>query len=226
VVTEGLVCLSASVTLSPTPEKLRISLAPGYDPDFGIRLPRMERTPAARHAGMRTESGATSNLGEKMKKLIGVAVLVCMTSLFGMAGEVPKPEVFGGYQFTSTDGGWHANGFSTSANFYIWKSIGITGDLGSGFSQGQSLYTYAVGPVLSHPKGNFSPYVHALFGGAHAGAAGLGVSGSTIMVGGGMDFGKHKLVFRAINLDWMRLSFNGFSDNNNVRINTGFLYRF
>jgi hypothetical protein len=166
------------------------------------------------------------NLGEKMKKLIGVAVLVCMTSLFGMAGEVPKPEVFGGYQFTSTDGGWHANGFSTSANFYIWKSIGITGDLGSGFSQGLSLYTYAVGPVLSHPKGNFSPYVHALFGGAHAGAAGIGVGGSTIMVGGGMDFGKHKLVFRAINLDWMRLSFNGFSDNNNIRINTGFLYRF
>src|SRR5947208_1517266 len=79
----------------------------------------MKRTPAARHAGMRTEAGATSNLGEKMKKLIGVAVLVCMTSLFGMAGEVPKPEVFGGYQFTSTDGGWHANGFSTSANFYV-----------------------------------------------------------------------------------------------------------
>jgi hypothetical protein len=155
----------------------------------------MKRTPAARHAGMRTELGAISNLGEKMKKLIGVAVLVCMTSLFGMAGEMPKPEVFGGYQFTSTDGGWHANGFSTSANFYIWKSIGITGDLGSGFSQGQSLYTYAVGPVLSHPKGNFSPYVHALFGGAHAGAAGIGVGGSTIMVGGGMDFGKHKLVF-------------------------------
>jgi hypothetical protein len=46
------------------------------------------------------------------------------------------------------------------------------------------------------------------------------------MIGGGLDFGKHKMVFRAINLDWMRLSFNGFSDNNNVRINTGFLYRF
>ena len=170
--------------------------------------------------------GAISLQGRRMKKFIGVAVLVCMTSMLGMAGEVPKPEVFGGYQFTSTDGGWHGNGFSTSANFYIWKNIGITGDLGSAFSQGQSLYTYAVGPVLSHPKGMFSPYVHALFGGAHAGAAGIGVSGSTIMFGGGMDFGRHKLVFRAVNVDWMRLSFSGISDNNNVRINTGFLYRF
>lgn len=165
-----------------------------------------------------------------MKKLIGVAVLVCMTSLFGMAGETPKPEVFGGYQFTSTDGGWHGNGFSTSANFYIWKNVGVTGDLGAGYSQGINLYTYTAGPVVAFPKGKFSPYVHALFGGAHTGAAGVGVSGSTIMFGGGMDFGKKRLVFRAINLDWMRLSFTAAgvsaSSNNNVRINTGFLYRF
>lgn len=161
-----------------------------------------------------------------MRKLIGVVLLIGMFSMLAMAGETPKPEFFGGYQFTSTDGGWHGNGFSTSANFYIWKGFGVTGDLGAGYSQGQSLYTYTAGPVLSHPKGMFSPYVHALFGGAHIGAAGLGVGGSTVMFGGGMDFGKHKLVFRAINLDWMHLSFNGVGDNNNVRINTGFLYRF
>ena len=198
-----------------------------HDPDLRDPFARSKRrTPAVRHAGMRTGTGAISLQGRRMKKFIGVAVLVCMTSMLGMAGEVPKPEVFGGYQFTSTDGGWHGSGFSTSANFYVWKSIGITGDLGAGYSQGQSMYTYTVGPVLSHPKGMFSPYVHALFGGAHLGAAGIGVSGSTIMFGGGMDLGKHKMVFRAINVDWMRLSFNGISDNNNVRINTGFLYRF
>jgi hypothetical protein len=161
-----------------------------------------------------------------MRKLIGVVVLVCVASMLAMAGEVPKPEIFGGYQFTSTDGGWHGSGFSTSANFYIWKSLGVTGDLGSGYSQGQSLYTYTVGPVVAFPKGVVSPYMHVLFGGAHVGANGIGVGGSTVMFGGGMDFGRHKLVFRAINLDWMHLSFNGVSNNNNVRINTGFLYRF
>ena len=161
-----------------------------------------------------------------MKKLVGVAVLVCLASMFAVAGEAPKPEVFGGYQFTSTDGGWHGSGFSTSANFYIWKGLGVTGDLGSGFSQGQSLYTYTGGPVYSFQKKGVAPYVHALFGGAHAGAAGIGVGGSAVLFGGGLNFGKRRLVFRAVNVDWMRLSFGGVSDNNNVRVNTGLLYRF
>lgn len=175
---------------------------------------------------MRTEWVRFHYQGRMMRKLIGVAVLFCVTSTLAIAGETSKPEVFGGYQFTSTDGGWHASGFSTSANFYIWKNFGVTGDLGAGYSSGESLYTYTAGPVLAFPKGMVSPYVHALFGGAHAGAYGTGVGGSTIMIGGGLDFGRHKMVFRAINFDWMRLSFNGLSDNNNVRINTGLLYRF
>ena len=40
-----------------------------------------------------------------MRKLIGPSVLVCMISILGMAQEAPKPEIYGGYQFTSTDGG-------------------------------------------------------------------------------------------------------------------------
>ena len=58
-----------------------------------------------------------------MRKLIGVAVLVCMISMFGMAQETPKPEIYGGYQFTSTDGGWHASGWNTAANLYITTKI-------------------------------------------------------------------------------------------------------
>jgi len=29
-----------------------------------------------------------------------------------------------------------------------------------------------------------------------------------------------------VNVDWMMLRFNGISDKNNVRVNTGLLYRF
>ena len=47
-----------------------------------------------------------------------------------------------------------------------------------------------------------------------------------MLFGGGLDFGKSKLVFRAIQLDWMTLRFNGFTDKNNMRVNTGILYRF
>jgi len=161
-----------------------------------------------------------------MRKFIGVAVLVCMASMLAMAGEAPKPEVYGGYQFTSTDGGWHANGWNTAANMYIWKGVGATADFSGVYASGQNLYTYTFGPVVSKPKGSFSPYAHALFGGAHTAAGGISDSGMAMLFGGGLDFGKHKLVFRAVQFDWMVLRFNGFTDKNNVRVNTGFLYRF
>jgi hypothetical protein len=161
-----------------------------------------------------------------MRKFIGVAVLVCMASMLAMAGEEPKPEVYGGYQFTSTDGGWHASGWNTAANMYIWKNLGVTGDFSGVYHSGSNLYTYTFGPVVSKPKGSFSPYAHALFGGAHAATAGIGDGGMAMLFGGGLDFGKRKLVFRAVQLDWMVLRFNGFTDKNNVRVNTGFLYRF
>src|SRR5256885_5857618 len=91
----------------------------------------MKWTPAARHAGMRTEAGATSNLGEKMKKLIGVAVLVCMTSLFGMAGEVPKPEFFfsSRRRHTRLQGDWSSDVCSSDLVFASRQIDGQTARL-------------------------------------------------------------------------------------------------
>jgi hypothetical protein len=164
-----------------------------------------------------------------MRKLIGIAVLICLTSMLAMAqggGEVPRPEVYGGFQFTSTDGGWHAEGFNTSANFYLTRWVGVTGDFSGVYNSGANLYTYTAGPVVSTHSGSFSPYAHALFGGAHAGGGGVGNSGVAMLFGGGVDFGKHKLVFRAVQFDWMVLRFSGITDKNNMRVNTGLLYRF
>lgn len=161
-----------------------------------------------------------------MRKFIGVAILICMISALGMAQEPPKPEIYGGYQFTSTDGGWHANGWNTAANLYITRWLGATADFSGVYKDGANLYTYTFGPVVSTHKSSFSPYAHALFGGAHAGAGGLSDSGMAMMFGGGVDFGKHKLVLRAVQFDWMVLRFSGVSDKNNMRVNTGILYRF
>ena len=77
-----------------------------------------------------------------MRKLIGVAALVCMISMLGMAQDTPKPEVYGGYQFTSTDGGWHASGWNSGANLYITRWLGATADFGAGYHSGSNLYTY------------------------------------------------------------------------------------
>jgi hypothetical protein len=161
-----------------------------------------------------------------MRKVIGVVVVVCLFSMLSMAGEAPKPEIYGGYQFTSTDGGWHANGWNGAGSMYITRYLGVTGDFSGVYKSGQSLYTYTAGPVVSVPKSGFSPYAHALFGGAHAAAGGIGDSGVAMLFGGGLDFGKRKLVFRAVQFDWMVLRFNGFTDKNNMRVNTGIVYRF
>jgi hypothetical protein len=161
-----------------------------------------------------------------MRKLIGVAVLVCMISVLGMAQETPKPEIYAGYQFTSTDGGWHGNGWNTAANLYITKWLGGTGDFSGVYGSGSNLYTYTFGPTISTHKSDFSPFAHALFGGAHAAAGGVSDSGMAMMFGGGVDFGKHKLAFRAVQFDWMVLRFSGFTDKNNMRVNTGLMYRF
>lgn len=160
-----------------------------------------------------------------MRKFIGVTVLVCIISMVGMAQETAKPELYGGYQFTSTDGGWHANGWNTAANLYFTNWLGATADF-SGVYHSGSLYTYTFGPVVSTHKEAFSPFAHALFGGARAAGDGASVSGMAMMFGGGMDFGKGKLAFRAVQFDWLVLHFNGFTDKNNMRVNTGLMYRF
>jgi len=161
-----------------------------------------------------------------MRKLIGVAVLLCMVSALGMAQEKPLPEVYGGYQFTSTDGGWHASGWNGAANFYFTNWLGGTADFSGVYKSGSNLYTYTFGPVVTTHRGSLAPFAHALFGGAHAGNSIVGDSGMAMMFGGGLDVGKKRFAVRAVQFDWMVLRFAGVSDKNNFRVNTGLMYRF
>ena len=160
-----------------------------------------------------------------MKKLIGVAALMVMVSVLGMAQEIPAPEVYGGYQYTRTDGGGHGQGWNTAATMYITRHIGGTADFSGVYNNG-SVYTYTFGPVVSTHKDNFSPFAHALFGGYHASSGGFSDSGFAMMFGGGVDFGAKKWAFRAVQFDWLVLRNNGVTDKNNFRVNTGVMYRF
>jgi len=184
----------------------------------------VQQTPAY-DTPVRDGIGANSWEERIMRKLIGVAVLVVMISMLGMAQETPKPEIYGGYQFTSTDGGWHASGWNTAANLYITHWLGATADFSGVYHDG-SLYSYTFGPVVSTHKQNFSPFAHALFGGARASSGGISDSGMAMMFGGGVDFGKGKFAVRAVQFDWLVLHFNGVTNKNNMRVNTGVMYRF
>ena len=172
-----------------------------------------------------------------MRKFIGVALFVCLVSLMGFTQETPKPEVFGGYQFTRFGGdngapGTNANGFNGQATMYINKWLGVSGDFGGAFITGSKLYTYTGGPVLSTHKGQFSPFAHFLIGGARASAtdplSGTSVSsnGLAMMPGGGVDMGRNQLAVRLVQFDWLMLRSNGSTSSKNVRISSGILFRF
>ena len=162
-----------------------------------------------------------------IKKLIGAALFVALFSFVGLAQEAPKPEVFGGYQFTTLDPSWHANGWNGAASMYLTRLIGLTGDFSGAYgSGGTHFYTYAGGPVVSMHKHALSPYAHALFGGGHVSSSGFGNNGMVMMFGGGLDYGRNAFAVRLVQADWMITHFNGVSDKNNARISTGLLWRF
>ncbi|HKS71752.1 MAG TPA: hypothetical protein VJQ82_01065 [Terriglobales bacterium] len=161
-----------------------------------------------------------------MRKLIGIALFVCLATFVGTAQETPKPEIFGGYQFTALDPSWHGQGWNGAANMYFTHWLGVTGDFSGAYSQGLSFTTYTGGPVVSMHKGQFSPFAHFLIGGAHASFSGVGNNGMAMMFGGGLDMGHKQFAVRLFQMDWLSTRFDGFTDNNNVRVSTGVLLRF
>jgi hypothetical protein len=167
-----------------------------------------------------------------MRKFIGVALFVSLVSLMGFTQETPKPEVFGGYQYTRFDGGTNAHGFNGQATMYINKWLGVSGDFGGAFPSGGKFLSYTGGPVVSTHKGQFSPFAHFLIGGAHASAtdplSGTTVSanGLAMMPGGGIDMGRKQLAVRLVQFDWLISRFSGVTDKNNARISSGLLFRF
>ncbi len=161
-----------------------------------------------------------------MRKFVVVALFVCLVTLAGVAQETPKPEVFGGYQFTTLDHTPNANGWNGAASMYVTRWLGVTGDFSGAYTSGLHFMTYTAGPVVSTHKGNFSPFAHALFGGAHASVSSLSTNGVAMLFGGGVDMGHKQVALRLVQFDWMITRFNGFSDNNNARLSTGVLFRF
>ncbi len=105
-----------------------------------------------------------------------------------------------------------------------------------GVNVSTKLYTYTGGPVVNlNSGGKVNPFVHALFGGAHAsGSASFGgssgwasINGFTMMFGGGVDAKVNSAIaVRVIQADWAYFRFNGASDSHNVRISTGIVFRF
>jgi hypothetical protein len=76
-----------------------------------------------------------------------------------------------------------------------------------------------------------APFAHFLAGGFRDSISGGGLSASdnglAMMLGGGLDVrAGRRIAVRAIQFDWLGLHSNGSSDNNNMRVSTGLLFRY
>jgi hypothetical protein len=164
-----------------------------------------------------------------------------MLTVFSYAQDVPKAEVFGGYQYTRLDGQGvvpdiNANGWNGAITENLNHWFGVTGDFSGAYAKvlgaDTNLYTYTFGPVIAtRANDSFTPFVHALFGGFHASAGAGGFSASTsgfaTQVGGGVDakLGP-SLAVRVAQFDWMLLRSEGETSKKNIRVSTGLVFRF
>jgi hypothetical protein len=174
-----------------------------------------------------------------MKAFLGLIVCVGLLSFPLLAQDYPRAEIFGGYQFTHLGGSGtdiNANGWNASltGNFNSW--FGVAADFGAVYKTisgvSTNVYTYTGGPVVAlNSRGQVNPFVHALFGGAHAGASLTGVgsasdNGFTTMLGGGVDVKLNRLLAVRGQADWVYYHFNGNGESHNVRVSTGIVLRF
>lgn len=186
-----------------------------------------------------------------MNKLVLLVLLLGLLMLPAVAQETPKAEVFGGYQYThisvdtvsvpvaplsSSSVGFSFNGWNASLTGNFNKHFGVTADFSGAYKSisgvSAKIHTYTFGPVVSlNHEGTINPFVHALFGGAHASASlegtGAASNGFSMMMGGGVDAKvSPRLAIRAIQADWVYYRFEGIGESKNVRISTGIVFRF
>jgi len=157
-----------------------------------------------------------------MKKIFFVLSAVLAVALTGFAQEVPKAELFLGYEYVyfnpaheaSGNQNFHMNGGGGSIGFNITRAFGLKAEFtgaGAGdmkvcdstglkcLTTSGNFFTYMFGPqftIRKNPK--LQPFVHVLFGGAYSNVYGNLEQKGTVSTGPTTaDFGKHAFALAA-----------------------------
>lgn len=185
-----------------------------------------------------------------MTRTLALVMSLMIGSVFAMAQDAPKAEVFGGYQYlhassgVSGVSGFNLNGWNGALNGFFNRHIGITADFSGtygtpsvqGIGVSTHLYTYMFGPVVrAGNDSKLSPFAHVLFGGAHINGSvnaggGLNVSASDSgfawAAGGGVDYkATQRFAIRLGQFDFLQTHISG-DTQNNFRYSGGVVVRF
>jgi hypothetical protein len=191
-------------------------------------------------------------MGGFMKSKLVVS-LVALLSYFAVATRAqenaPKIDVFAGYSYLQANPGlsgvdsFHLHGGSASLAYNYSSWLGGVADFGGyhngnvlGTGSSGTLSTYLFGPRVSYRHlRKLTPFGQVLFGAAHANAKSFATASSqnalAMSVGGGVDY---KLFdhfsIRPVQADYLMTRFGvrtaGTETQNNLRLSTGFVFRF
>ena len=171
-----------------------------------------------------------------MRKFLWLALAVSLLGITAQAQEVPAVDATAGYSFfrVTGSGGLNLNGVSGSAAYNLNNWLGLVGDFGvyhgSPSGVGVTASTFTFGPRFSYRASEkMTPFVEALFGGAHLSASfgGFGASSTPFAYGfgGGTDLalGGSGHVSLRPEVDYFGLRSNG-STSNAIRISGAIVF--
>ena len=185
----------------------------------------------------------------KLRRFLAVALVVIAFGAFSFAQDLPKAEIFGGYQFTSLDAQElgagqdrvNLNGWNAAVTGYFNDNFGITADFsgaygkpdfGGGVEVETRLHSYLFGPTVRFGGERATPFVRALFGGISGRAEALGIettdSSFGMALGGGFDVNASpNFAIRVAQFDYMYSKlFDAAEAQNNFRYSAGVVIRF
>jgi opacity protein-like surface antigen len=183
-------------------------------------------------------------------------IVVCLLALLSFLGvatraqeSAPKIDAFAGYSYLQANPGvsgvnsFHLHGGSASVAYNYNNWLGGVADFG-GYNNGNvlgtgtsgTLSTYLFGPRVSYRHlRKVTPFGQVLLGVAHANASNFGTANSqnafAMTVGGGVDYKLFEhFSIRPVQAEYLMTRFGvgttGTRTQNNVRLSTGFVFRF
>lgn len=182
-----------------------------------------------------------------MYRRVLLILLVSLLSSLSFASDPARVEVFGGFQYFRANSGFdvsaaenfNLNGWNASLTGYFNRYLGLTADFSGAYGSPEFLgvpihtkyHTFMVGPVfrLANPS-PFTPYVHALAGGARLNGEVSGSSASETdaawAVGGGLDLDMGRfLSLRLGQIDYLQSRVSS-TTQNNIRYSGGVVIKF
>lgn len=170
-----------------------------------------------------------------MRKLAWMFVFLAAALAAG-AQDVPKVEVFGGYQYfrvypglpqsVEVYHGWNASVAATVVkHFSLLADFSRTGSTVNGFHAHQ--FTALLGPQVEGHGKCLNPFAHVLVGLAHASTnvSGSGESSPAWAIGGGLDVSVHRhIAVRVAQLDMLQTRYSSQAQSN-FRVSTGIVFK-